>query len=248
MRINAGRIDASDNRWQAGAFGSAEEMAAMTSSINDSELRRSVISELEWDPSVDASSVAVAVKDGVVTLTGAVGSYAEKLNAERAIKRLSGVRGIAEELEVRLTGSSVRDDADVAQSVLNALRYDVAVPQDQLRVTVDRGWVRLEGEVEWQYQRAAAERAVRPVMGVKGVTNDIAVKPRLKATDVKREIEDAFARRARLDAEKITVDASGDTVTLRGSVRTWAAKDEAEQAAWFATGVASVHNDIVVNP
>lgn len=220
----------------------------MTSTIGDSELRRSVMSELEWDPSVDASSIAVAVKDGVVTLTGAVGSYAEKLNAERAIKRLSGVRGVADDLDVRLSGANVRNDADIAQSVLNALRYDVAVPQEALRVTIDRGWVRLEGDVEWQYQRSAAERAVRPVMGVKGVTNDIAVKPHLAASDVKREIEEAFARRAHLDAEKITVDASGDCVTLRGSVRSWAAKDEAEQAAWFAPGVAGVHNDIVVNP
>ncbi|HLX27701.1 MAG TPA: BON domain-containing protein [Casimicrobiaceae bacterium] len=220
----------------------------MTSSINDSELRRTVIAELEWDPSVDASSIAVAVKEGVVTLAGSVRTYAEKLNAERAVKHLSGVRGIADDIEVRLDGSNVRGDADIAQSVLSALRFNVAVPNDCLRVTVDRGWVRLEGEVEWQYQRAAAEASVRPVMGVKGVTNDIIIKPQVKAADVKAEIEDAFARRARVDADKITVDATGDTVTLRGSVRTWTAKDEAEQAAWYAPGVAKVHNDIVVNP
>ena len=220
----------------------------MTSTIDDSELRRAVIAELEWDPSIDASGIAVAVKEGVVTLAGTVRSYAERLDVERGVKRLSGVRGIADELEVRLAGSSVRSDADIAQSVLSALRFNVAVPDDQLRVTVDRGWVRLEGEVEWQYQRGAAESSVRPVMGVKGVANDIVVKPRIKATDVKAEIEDAFARRARVDADKITVDANGDTVTLRGSVRTWIAKDEAEQAAWYAPGVASVHNEIVVNP
>jgi osmotically-inducible protein OsmY len=225
-----------------------DEGDMMTSSKKDSELLRAVIAELEWDPSVDASGIAVAVREGVVTLAGSVRSYAEKLNAERGVKVLSGVRGIADDIEVRLDGSNVRSDADIAQSVLSALGFNVAVPDDRLRVTVDRGWVRLEGEVEWQYQRAAAESSVRPVMGVKGVTNDIVVKPRVKATDVKAEIEDAFARRARVDADKITVDASGDTVTLRGSVRTWVAKDEAEQAAWYAPGVATVHNDIIVNP
>jgi osmotically-inducible protein OsmY len=169
----------------------------MTSTIDDSELRRAVIAELEWDPSIDASGIAIAVKEGVVTLAGTVRSYAERLDVERGVKRLSGVRGIADELEVRLAGSSVRSDADIAQSVLSALRFNVAVPDDQLRVTVDRGWVRLEGEVEWQYQRGAAESSVRPVMGVKGVTNDIVVKPRIKATDVRAEIEDAFAHRRR---------------------------------------------------
>lgn len=220
----------------------------MTSSVDDSDLRRAVIAELEWDPTVDASAIAVAVKEGVVTLAGSVGSYTEKLNAERGVKGLIGVRGVADELEVRLGGLSVRDDAEIAQSVLTALRFNVAVPDDQLRVTVDRGWIRLEGDVAWQYERAAAESSVRPVMGVKGVTNDIIVKPRVEASAVKAEIEDAFARRAHLDADKIIVDASGDTVTLRGSVRTWVAKDEAEQAAWYARGVAKVHNDIIVNP
>lgn len=220
----------------------------MTSSIKDSELRRKVIAELEWDPSIDASAIAVAVKDSVVTLSGTVNNYADKRNAERAVKRLSGVAAIADDLVVRLPGENARSDADIAQSVLGALRFNVAVPRDRVRVTVDGGWVSLEGEVDWQYQRAAAENCVRPVMGVKGVTSQISIKPRVAAADVKLQIEAAFARRAHLDAERIGVDATGDTVRLHGAVKTWAAKDEAEQAAWFAPGVSRVRNDIVVSP
>jgi osmotically-inducible protein OsmY len=216
--------------------------------IDNTELRRRVLEELDWEPSVDASAIGVAAKDGIVTLTGTVASYAQKRNAERAAKRVSGVKAVAEDLAVKLPGVAERSDTDIAQSVLSGLRFNVSIPYERIQVTVEHGWVTLDGEVEWQFQKSTAENAIKYTMGVKGITNRISVKPRISAADVKTKIEGAFARRAQLDANQIKVDSIDNKVVLRGNVRSWQAKDQAEQAAWSAPGVSSVENNVVVTP
>jgi osmotically-inducible protein OsmY len=213
---------------------------------SDKELRQNVERELEWEPSVDERSIGVSVVDGVVTLTGEVTSYGEKWKAERAVERVIGVRGIANELTVK-TPSTVTD-ADIAQSAVDALRAHVLVPDEDVQVRVEHGWVTLTGTVSWDYQRRAAEHAVRNLRGVKGVANTIAVQPRLEAKDIKRKIEESFERQAIFDAHRVTVDARGSEVTLRGSVHSWAERHEAEKAAWAAPGVSVVHNYITVDP
>jgi osmotically-inducible protein OsmY len=216
--------------------------------IDNTELRRRVLEELDWEPSVDASAIGVAAKDGIVTLTGTVANYAQKRNAERAAKRVSGVKAVAEDLAVKLPGVAERSDTDIAQSVLSGLRFNVSIPHEHIQVTVEAGWVTLDGEVEWQFQKSTAENAIKYTMGVKGITNRISVKPRISAADVKTKIEGAFARRAQLDANQIKVESIDNKVVLRGNVRSWQAKDQAEQAAWSAPGVSSVENNVVVAP
>jgi osmotically-inducible protein OsmY len=216
--------------------------------IDDTELRRRVLEELDWEPSVDASAIGVAAKDGIVTLTGTVVSYAQKRNAERAAKRVSGVKAVAEDLAIKLPGTAERGDTDIAQSVLSNLRFNVSIPHDRIQVTVENGWVRLDGEVEWQFQKSTAENAIKYTLGVKGITNRISVKPRISAADVKTKIEGAFARRAQLDANQIKVESTDSKVILRGNVRSWQAKEQAEQAAWSAPGVSSVENNVVITP
>ncbi len=214
--------------------------------LDDSEIRRRVLAELDWDPSVDASDVGVAVKDGVVTLTGTIPSYWQEKEVERVVKRIVGVRAVAEELAIKLPGTAERSDADIAQSVLNGLRFNVAVPTNRIQAMVEKGWVTLEGQVEWQFQKTAAESEVKYLMGVKGVTNNIEIKPRVSTSDVKTKIEAAFERLAQLDANQITIEARDGKVILRGNVRSWDEKDQAEQAAWAAPGVTSVENHVVV--
>ena len=216
--------------------------------IDDSEIRQKVIAELEWDPRIDASAIGVAVKDGVVTLNGFIANYWQKKEAERLVKRVPGVKAMAEDLGIKLPGVDERSDADIAQSVLSGLRFNVAVPPNRVQVTVEKGWVTLEGELEWQYQRNAAENAVRCLMGVKGVTDSITIKPQVSAADVKAKIESAFARRAQLDANQIRVESTGSRVTLRGNVHSWDEKEQAEQAAWAAPGVTRVENNLLVGP
>jgi osmotically-inducible protein OsmY len=215
---------------------------------SDINLQQDVMDELKWEPSVDAAHIGVCVESGIVTLTGHVPSYAEKYVAEKAAKRLYAVKAVANELEVKLPGGSKRDDEDIAQACVSAFRFNYAVPHDKVKVVVRKGWVTLEGQVEWQYQKNAAENAVRYLTGVSGVTNDITVKPRVSPGDVKSKIETAFKRSAEIDARRVSVETRDDKVILHGNVRSWAEREEAQHAAWAAPGVAEVDNQIVVAP
>jgi len=212
----------------------------------DTELRRDLLDELEWEPSVDAAEIGVTVRDGVVTLTGAVKSYAEKMAAERVTKRVVGVKAIANDIEVRLRGTAERNDSDIARAAVDALKWKTLVPDDRIKVLVTKGWVTLEGDLDWQYQRDAAFEAVHHLVGVKGVNNLLAVKPRASATEVKSRIEAAFRRSAELDAQKVRVETRDGKVTLRGEVQSWSERQEAERTAWSAPGVTEVENLIAI--
>jgi osmotically-inducible protein OsmY len=214
----------------------------------DIQLQQDVLEELRWEPSVNPAEIGVAAKDGVVTLTGFVNSFGEKLTAEKATKRVQGVKAVAEEIEVRIPSMLKRTDADIARAALNALQWNTLVPDDRVTVKVEDGWVTLEGELDWGFQRDAAMEAVHYLTGVRGVTNLITVKPRVEPKEIKAKIAEAFKRSAELDANRIKVEALGGKVTLSGSVHSWVERDEAGRAAWAAPGVSAVDNHISVSP
>jgi osmotically-inducible protein OsmY len=215
---------------------------------SNSEIEKDVKDELAWIPDLDAKDIAVSVDNGVVTLTGFVKSYTEKYEAEAAAKRVAGVVALANDLEVRMPAVDERPDPDIARDAVAALKSQLPVSYEKIKVIVKNGWITLEGEAEWQYQRQTAESAVRRIKGVKGVTNSMLLKPAVKPTEIKKKIQDAFRRSAELDANRIVVEANGSEVILKGSVRSWVEREEAERAAWAAPGVTNVEDRVVVTP
>ena len=212
----------------------------------DVQVQRDVIDELHWDPRIGSAEIGVAAKNSVVTLSGQVDSFAKKYAASRAAERVAGVRAIADELTVALPSTFKRSDTDLAHVIVNTLKWDVEVPDERIKARVDNGWVWIEGEVDWQFQSAAAERAVRHLTGVRGVTSLLQVKQRASAPDVKERIESALKRHAEVDSKEIRVDASEGRVTLRGKVHSWAERADVERAAWSAPGVTKVDDELLV--
>ena len=215
---------------------------------SDSDIQKDIVNELNWEPSLRNDDIAVGVRDGVVTLAGFVDSYADKWTAERVAGRVKGVKAVANDIEVKLPSSSTRPDPDIARAALDALKWNVSVPHERVKVKVEKGWLTLEGDVDWYYQKEAAERAVRYLTGVQGVSNLIAVKARPAPSDVKMKIKEALQRGADFDAEHITVEIEGSKAILRGTVRSYAEMRDAERAARNAPGISQVDNRLTVDP
>ena len=213
----------------------------------DTQLRDDIQAELTWAPDVKSSDIGVIVKDGVVTLTGHLSSYAEKYAVERAAQRVYGVKALAIELTVELPFDNQRTDADIAQAAERALEWNVLVPDGKIHPMVEKGWLSLNGEVEWDYQRNAAEVAVRDLMGVTGVSNLVKVKPRVSPADVEKKIHEALSRQADREARKLSISVDGSHVTLRGTVHSWTERDAVQGAAWSTPGVTVVVNDLLVD-
>ena len=220
-------------------------MATATLIHTDEEIQKDVLAELKWDAQVQPNEIGVSVKDGVVTLTGWVDSYLKKWAAEDAAHRVGGVKAVANDIEVKLF--SERTDADIAEAAIRALQWDASAPADKIQVTVSKGWVTLKGEVNWNFEKQDAERVVRRLTGVNGVSNLITVKPSTTPSELKNRIEDALVRNAKVDAKKITVEVQGSTAILKGTVRAWVEEEEAQRVAWLAPGVTSVENRIAVD-
>ena len=216
--------------------------------MTDRELKQHVENALDWEPSFDAADIGVSVDAGVVTLRGDVGSYAGRSAAERVALRVYGVKAVADDLTVRLVTGFERNDTDIAQAAVTALKWNAFIPQNRVTLTVSNGWLTLNGTLDWQYQKEAAARAVRDLTGVKGVANSITVKPHVQAGEVQAKIEAAFKRSAEIDARRVSVTATDGKVILNGNVRSWMERQEAERAAWAAPGVSQVDDRITVVP
>ncbi|MFN7835756.1 MAG: BON domain-containing protein [Burkholderiaceae bacterium] len=212
----------------------------------DIQTQQDVMAELKWEPSVNAAQIGVEVKDGVVTLVGHVQSFAEKWAAERAAQSVSGVKAIAVEMDVNLPGDCHRTDADIAQSVSRALEYTAFLPKDTVKVKVENGWVSLSGQVEWGYQKQRVSREVRYLIGVRGVSDNISIKPSVSSNTVKFDIEASLKRRAHADAEKISVAVHGSDVTLSGKVGSWSQRELAKNSAWGTPGVTNVVDNMTL--
>jgi osmotically-inducible protein OsmY len=214
---------------------------------SDVEILKDVQDELKWDPYLSSSEIGASVKNGIVTLTGIVDAYWKKISAENAVKKISGVTAVVQKIEVKLSESGKRKDTDIAEAIQSAFRWSVLVPKDKIKVKVENGWVTLEGSVEWDFEKNAAQRAVEKLEGVSGVINNIKVAPKVTPGEIKQKIRSAFFRSATVDSDRVTVDVDGGTVTLRGKVRSWAERKEAEREAWLAPGVTKVINDIEID-
>lgn len=212
----------------------------------DSQLQKDVMDELKWQPFLNSSEIGVAVKKGVVTLSGIVDSYSKKIDAEKAAKRVVGVKAIAEDIQIGVSPTYRKTDAEIAEAVLNALKWHSAVPDEKVKVKVEEGSVTLEGEVEWEYQKVSARKAIQNLVGVRSVLNLITIKPSLQPDQLKQKITAAFQRNAAIDASKVSVSTIGSKVILSGKVRSFAESEDAEHVAWSAPGVHSVENNLVV--
>ena len=219
----------------------------MTMKKQDKDLRTHVLDELDWTPSVEGENIGVAVSDGIVTLTGHVPSYAQKRSAERAVLRVEGVEGVANDMKVRLPNKFERSDTDIAKAARRAIEWHTQLPADKIKVKVDDGWVTLEGSVHWNYQRNRAEHAVRYLTGVRGVANQLSVKTKPMPGDVRDKIRKALARHAGQEVDRLSITVEDGTVTLRGTVDSWSDRDEIERAVWDAPGVTRVKNKLKVD-
>ncbi|WP_423067773.1 BON domain-containing protein [Devosia sp. CN2-171] len=215
--------------------------------MNDSALRQDILDELEFEPSIDANDIGVAVEDGIVTLTGHVSSYSQREAVARAVSHVKGVRAIAQEIEVRLPSITGDADDEIARRVIDTLKWSTLVPDNRVQVMVQDGWVTLTGTLEWHYQKTGAGEAIRHIDGVRGVTNLITLAPKPAFGDVRKRIEDALRRRAEVEADQIQVDVSGNKVTLTGTVRTLSERSAVEEAAWATPGVHSVEDRLIVS-
>ncbi len=213
----------------------------------DSTIKQDILDELIWEPSIDETEIGITVQNGIVTLSGHVNYYSEKLAAEKAAKRVYGVKAVVEEIDVKIENSdSIPTDQDIAQAALDHLKWDTNVPEDDIKLNVEDGWIILEGEVEWNYQKESAKNAVRSLAGVRGVTNLIKIKNTVEPQNLKEKIRSAFVRSAGIDADHVEVIIEGHKVILNGTVQSWAEKKQAEKTAWSAPGVSEVENNLKI--
>ncbi|MBI4947271.1 MAG: BON domain-containing protein [Bacteroidetes bacterium] len=212
----------------------------------DPEIQKNVMEELRWEPLLNAAEIGVAVKNGVVTLSGTVDRYLKKREAEKATKRVAGVKAVAEDIEVKISDAFRKTDAEIADAVLNALKWHSSIQDEKIKVTVEDGWVTLEGEAQWEFQRSSARSSVENLIGVKGISNNIKIVSRVVLKEVKQKITSAFHRSATIDADKINIETAAGKVILTGKVNSWSEKRDAENAAWACPGVDRVDNKLEV--